>query len=107
MLGEIEKHASGATATKLDESWNLIPFAGLQAAARRFFVGEQRHGARNWEQGDDAFAEQRLKHFMRHAALFVEYRRQEDLDAVLCNAMMLAKFKERGFLKERKDEKHG
>lgn len=101
MDGEVVKHASGATATRLEESWNLIPFSGLQAAARRFWIGEQRHGARNWEQGDDAFAEERLKHMMRHAALFNEYRKQEDLDAVLCNAMMLAKYKERGFLRER------
>ena len=34
-------------------------------------------------------------------ALFVEHRRQEDLDAVLCNAAMLAWFKEKGFLGER------
>lgn len=101
MDGPIIKHASGATATQLEESWNLIPFSGLRAAARRFYVGEQRHGARNWEQGDDAFAEERLKHMFRHAALFVEYRKQEDLDALICNAMMVAKFKELGFLRER------
>lgn len=101
MDGEIVKHKSGATATKLDEGWNLLPFAGMQYAARRFFLGMSRHGARNWEKGDEDFAEERLKHFVRHAALFGEYRRREDLEAVLCNGMMLAFFYERGLMKER------
>lgn len=105
MEGEVVKSASGATSTKLEESWALIPFAALQAMARRFWVGEQKHAPRNWEKAieakDDKFAELRLSHCYRHMALFAEFRRQEDIDAVLCNAAMLAHFKANGMLEER------
>ena len=105
MEGEVVKSASGATSTKLEESWQLLPFAALQAMARRFWVGLQKHAPRNWEQAiaakDEAFAEARLAHCFRHVALFAEFRRQEDLDAVLCNAAMLAHFKANGMLPQR------
>jgi len=101
MEGELEISKSGATSTRLEERFDLIPFAALSALARRFWYGSTRHTPRNWEKGDAEFAEIRLNHCCRHMALFAEYRRQEDLDAVLCNAAMLAKFKERGFLEER------
>lgn len=101
MDGEVIKSKSGATSTKLEESWNLIPFAALSAMARRFWYGSQKHAPRNWERGDEEFAEIRLSHCFRHMALFAEHRRQEDLDAVLCNAAMLAWFKGRGFFPER------
>jgi hypothetical protein len=101
MEGEVVKSASGATSTKLEEAWNLIPFSALAAMARRFWLGSQKHAPRNWELGDDAFAEVRLAHCARHMALFVEFHRQEDLDALMCNGAMLCWFKEKGFLKER------
>jgi hypothetical protein len=101
MEGEIVTSKSGATSTKLEERWDLIPFAALAAMARRFWVGSIRHAPRNWEKGDEEFAETRLAHCFRHMALFAESRRQEDLDAVLCNAAMLAYWKDKGFLAER------
>lgn len=101
MEGEVVISSTGATSTKLEEAWHLIPFSALQSMARRFWYGSQKHAPRNWEKGDDAFAEVRLSHCCRHMALFAEHRRQEDLDAVLCNAAMLAWFKEKGFLSER------
>jgi len=101
MEGELVVSKSGATSTKLEEAWHLIPFAALQAMARRFWLGSQKHAPRNWEKGDEEFAEIRLTHMLRHAALFGEHRRQEDLDAVLCNAAMLAYWKDKGMLGER------
>lgn len=101
MEGEVVVSASGATSTKLEEAWHLIPFAAIKSMARRFWVGSVKHAPRNWERGDETFAEIRLSHCYRHMALFAEFRRQEDLDAVLCNAAMLAYWKERGLLKER------
>lgn len=101
MDGEIVKHKSGASATQLDEAWNLMPFEGLQYAARRFWLGKNKHGARNWEQGDEEYAEERLKHMLRHAALFGARRQREDLEAVICNAMMLAFYYEQGLIQER------
>jgi len=101
MDGPIVKSASGATSTKLEESWHLIPFAALSAMARRFFEGSQKHAPRNWEKGDAEFAEIRLAHCFRHMARYAEYRKQEDLDAVLANAAMLAYFAAKGLLPER------
>jgi hypothetical protein len=105
MEGEIVKSESGATSTKLEECWSLIPFAALQSIARRFWVGAQKHAPRNWELAianeDEPFAEKRLDHLYRHVALFAQYRRQEDLDAIGCNFAMLAHFKASGMLKER------
>lgn len=101
MDGEVITSKSGATSTKLEEAWNLIPFTALQAMARRFWHGSQKHAPRNWEKGDEEFAEIRLSHCARHMALFAEHHRQEDLDAVLCNAAMLAYYKDKGFLGER------
>lgn len=102
MDGEIVTSKSGAQSTKLEEAWDLLPFAALSSIARRFWYGAQRYAPRNWEDGDNEFAETRLSHCFRHMSLFAQYRRQEDLDAVLCNASMLAHFKaEKGFLKER------
>jgi Domain of unknown function (DUF5664) len=105
MEGELVVSSSGATSTKLEEAWHLIPFAAVAAMARRFWLGSQKHAPRNWEKAieakDSNFAELRLAHLYRHVALFAEYRRQEDLDAIMCNGAMLCHFKEHGLLPER------
>lgn len=103
--GEIVTSKSGATSTKLEEFYHLIPFAAVRAMAKRFWVGATKHAPRNWEkaieQKDVLFAETRLDHLYRHVALFAEFRRQEDLDAIMCNGAMLCHFKEHGLLPER------
>lgn len=105
MEGEIVKSASGAQQTQLDNRFDLIPFAAVESIARRFAIGAKKYAARNWELAisneDEPFAEARINHMMRHAALFAEFHRQEDLDAVGCNFAMLAHFKSHGMLKER------
>jgi hypothetical protein len=93
---EKQVYENGATASKLDERFDLIPFAGLEYAARRFALGAKKHGSRNWESGDRGFAEARLNHLLRHAAAFAETRQTEDLEAIICNGMMLAKFRAEG-----------
>lgn len=87
-----------ATSSKIDLDFHDLPYVGLEAAARRFAYGRKRHGRFNWKQGDAAFAEERLKHAMNHAALFMEERNQDDLDAVLCNFMMIAWYNHQGIL---------
>ncbi len=100
MEGDIIKPGnSGATSTKLDEDWNDLPFSALQAAARRFNFGRMKHGRFNWKKGDEEFAEVRLSHMLRHAHLFAEEKHIEDLDALLCNAMMLAWYVDKGILR--------
>ena len=101
MDGKVVKSKSGATSTALDDRYDLIPYAAIRAIARRFGVGAKKHAPRNWELGDQEFAETRLNHCMRHMARFVEYRQMEDLDAVLCNASMLAYWKDLGLLPSR------
>src|ERR1700687_2107157 len=97
MEGKIVKPSkSDATSTQLENDFHDLPYAGLLAAARRFGLGHYKHGRFNWKKGDMEFAEERLKHAMNHAARFCEYRLQEDLDAVLCNFMMIAWYKEHG-----------
>jgi len=90
----------GAQSTKLDERFDLVPFEGIRAAARRFALGAAKYAARQWEGGDESFAEERINHLVRHTLLFAEHRRQEDLDALLCNGMMMAFFKSKGMLAE-------
>jgi hypothetical protein len=87
-----------ATSSKIDIDFHDLPYAALEAAGRRFAFGRKRHGRFNWKQGNKEFAEERLKHLVNHVALFCEERRQEDLDAILCNAMMIAWFNDHGLL---------
>lgn len=87
-----------ATSSKLEMDFHDLPYAGLASAARRFFYGRKRHGRFNWKKGDAVFAEERLKHLVNHVILFCEERQQEDLDAIICNAMMLAWYKDKKIL---------
>lgn len=89
---------NGATSIELNFDFHDLPYAGLLYAARRFHLGHYKYGRFNWTKGNKAFAEERLKHMMAHAAKFAHYRMREDLEAVLCNAMMLADFNECGLL---------
>lgn len=89
---------SSATSSKLDMDFHDLPYAGLAAAARRFAYGRKRHGRFNWKNGDATFAEERLKHLANHLALFNEERQIEDLEAVICNAMMIAWYMDKGIL---------
>jgi hypothetical protein len=98
MDGKIVKSKSGATSTELNYDFHDLPYAGLLAAARRFHLGHYKHGRFNWTKGDSQFAEERLKHLAAHTALYIEFRKQEDLDAIICNSMMLADFQIRGVL---------
>jgi Domain of unknown function (DUF5664) len=98
--GEIVKPTkSEATSTELLEDWNDLPFPALQMAARRFFLGRKKHGRFNWQKGDAEFAEVRLSHCIRHLILFAEERHLEDLDAALCNLMMIAWYVWKGVMK--------
>ena len=101
MEGKIVKPTkSKATSTLLMEDWHDLPFAALQAAARRFNLGRSKHGRFNWKQGDAAFVEERIKHLVRHVMLFAETRQQDDYDALICNAMMVGWFMLKGIMSE-------
>jgi hypothetical protein len=89
---------NGATSSKLDIDFHDLPYDGLVAAARRFAYGRARHGRFNWTKGNKDFAEERLKHAVNHLMLFCEERQQDDLDAVLCNLMMIAWYRAHGLM---------
>ena len=89
---------TGATSSELNFDFHDLPYAGLLYPARRFHLGHYKHGRFNWTKGDRQFAEERLKHLMAHTSRFMTYRNLEDLDALLCNAMMICDFHSRGIL---------
>lgn len=94
----------GVKSSKLDERFDLVPFAGIRDAARRFALGAKKYAPRMWERGNADLAEDRMNHMVRHCLLFSQYRRQEDLDAFLCNGMMMSFFKDKGFLPEKGED---
>ena len=84
----------GAQTSKLSGRFDLLPFDGLLAAARRFEYGATKYAEWQWAAAtDEKFAEDRVNHLVRHCILFAQYRRREDLEALLCNGMMAAFFK--------------
>ena len=89
---------TGATSSKMDFDMHDLPYEGLRMAATRFAYGRTRHGRFNWRRGEKEFAEERLKHLVNHMMLFCAERQKEDLEAVLCNAMMIAWYYDNGLM---------
>lgn len=104
-VGKLIKHGCGATSSKLNGRFDLVPFAGIELAAERAEYGLRRHGKNNWRKGDRAFAEERISHMVRHATKFAESPNREDLAAVLFNAAMVADYMKRGILPEQEPDK--
>lgn len=100
-MSEIVRHSSGATSSRLDERYDLIPHEAMKAMARRFAFGAKRHSPDNWKKGDADYARERLNHLWQHLSAFTETGRQEDLDAVITNAAMLCEMKSRGLMLEK------
>lgn len=98
----LNTHDGGATSSYLGEvRFDLVPSAGIVAAARRAAFGAKRHGEWNWRKSVTRdFAIERLNHLNKHLLEFNEFFRQEDLDAIIFNAMMIAEFKKSGVLPE-------
>jgi hypothetical protein len=89
---------AGATSSKQEIDAHDIPYAAIRMLGSRFFYGRGRHGRFNWKKGNSRFAEDRLKHLVNHTMKFAEFRRLEDLEALLCNAAMLAWYWDNGIL---------
>lgn len=95
-MGQKYKHKSGATSSHVAAKYYLIPKAALDALARRFTLGAEKHAQDNYKKGDSDFANERLNHLWEHLTSFTETRTQGDLDAIICNAAMLCWFKANG-----------
>jgi hypothetical protein len=89
---------TGATSSKMDFDMHDLPYEALRMAATRFAYGRGRHGRFNWRRGKQEFAEERLKHLVNHVMLFAAERQQVDLEALLCNAMMIAWYYDNGIM---------
>lgn len=93
---EKSAYEGGATRTKLEERYDLIPHAALAALARRLAVGAERHGENNWKKGGADFIKATKNHLARHLALYLDGDRADaHLDAVICNVAFLCYFEEK------------
>lgn len=88
----MKEFSSGARSTVKKPRYDLIPQIALEFLANRFGYGASRHGERNYRKGkdDQEFITDRINHLIEHTMKFAEFRRQEDLEAVLCNGAILA-----------------
>jgi hypothetical protein len=78
--------------------YDLIPPEALKALGQRLALGAVVHGPRNYEQGwnDERFILDRFNHMIEHALLAANGDESEDhLGAVMCNAAMLIRLKEK------------
>jgi hypothetical protein len=93
-----ETFAGGATATKLEERFDLICPLAMSRLAKRLALGAERHGENNWCKGagDPAYARARLNHALRHLVLYMlEGNKNDDnLGAAFCNLMFLIHLEE-------------
>ncbi len=95
--GGMHVFASGAKSSVEKPRYDLVPLAGITLAAQRFAYGAGRHGARNYEKGfrDTTFIRDRENHLFEHVQKYLAGERtDENLGAILCNAMMLARLRE-------------
>ncbi len=86
----------GSTRSKKLERYDLIPGEADEANARRFGLGKEKHGARNWQNGGVEFIAETISHLDGHVASLKIHgpdHDDDDVGAILCNASMLAWFR--------------
>ena len=94
---ELHQFTSGAKSSKVKPRYDLLPERGLRLGANRFQYGANSHGERNYIKGDlrgstpdPAFVLDRMNHLFEHLSKFMLTRQTKDLEAIICNALMLA-----------------
>lgn len=87
----------GATRSQKSERFDLIPAEAELATARRFGLGAAKHGDRNWQNGGADFILATINHLQAHLNSIKQGSpsSDDDIGAVLCNASMLAWFRQR------------
>ncbi len=103
---EQQRFESGATRSKMDVRYDLIPSAALRRLARRYAVGADIHGDHNWKNGIPASA--MVNHLLAHVDHFrdlleklqrgeaVDWSQEDDdLAAIAWGAFGLMWFQER------------
>lgn len=92
----IHKSPSGATSSKLQDRYDLVPPCFIQRVAARFGLGALKHEVYNWRKGvnDEVFVQERINHILTHWNKFLEEGNEKDdnLAAVAWGISMLMEF---------------
>jgi hypothetical protein len=89
----IDESGTGSTRSVMTERYDLISPVGLRRLARRYAVGAEKHGERNWERGQKAGVV--INHMLKHLNDFSAGDRSDDhLAAVAWGAFALMHFQE-------------
>lgn len=85
---------SGATRSKLEGRYDLIPRIAIDAMARRLELGASRHGENNWKGGGEEFRKATINHLFNHLLDYLENGNihEANTDAIICNAAFLCHF---------------
>jgi hypothetical protein len=91
----------GATSSKIP-GIDQIPYSAIIALAKRYSLGEQKHGRDNWKQGldDKKYMIERLGHVINHAYKQIAILQgdipddgDDNAGAIMWGGAMLAEFK--------------
>lgn len=87
----------GATRSKKDVDFTLIPKSAVTAMGRRLTLGAEIHGRNNWRGGGEEFRKASITHLMDHLLDYIENGNTSDAntDAIICNAAFLCEFEEK------------
>jgi len=96
----LEVSPSGATTSKLDIRFDLVPQIFIKRVAQRFSLGIKKgHTEYNWRQGitDPVFIQARINHMLNHLNLFLTEGNDKDdnLAAIAWGISMLMEFESR------------
>jgi hypothetical protein len=94
----LTKFEGGATRSKLDHRFDLIPREAMEALSRRLKLGAARHGENNWKQGGPEFVRATINHLQAHLLDYIENGNSSEAntDAIICNAAFLCYFASQG-----------
>jgi len=84
----------GSSRSTLNERYDLIPKAAVDAMARRLALGAKNHGENNWRVGGPEFRKATINHLMKHLLDYIEHGNVNDdnTSAIICNAAFLCHY---------------
>ena len=97
---ELVDMGTGATRSKIDTAYHMVPREGLDAIARRFALGAEKHGEGNWKLGmpwdvmwDHVFAHMmRLRDRLERGERFDPDAHDDDIGAIAWGMCAMAYF---------------
>jgi hypothetical protein len=84
----------GSSRSVLNERYDLIPKAAIDALSQRLALGAKSHGENNWRAGGVEFRKATINHLMKHLLNYIEHGNADDdnTSAIICNAAFLCHF---------------